>query len=529
MSRRVRTTFFVCIMGLIGMGVVRAQPAPQATPTEVRGEPPNILLFLVDDLGWQDTSVPFHTVPTPFNRFYRTPHMEALARLGVVFTNAYASSPVCTPTRVSIMTGRHPARTRVTDWTLYPDVERQQRSAPWLSVASPAWNARGLQPADTTLPQLLQRAGYRTIHVGKAHFGALDTPGADPTNLGFDVNIGGHAAGAPGSYYSAARYGNDRDGPWGVPGLSSYYGTDTYLTEALTQEAATAVEEAVADGVPFFLNMAPYAVHTPIMADSQYVDHYAGSDSVEAAYASMIEAVDASLGALLDRLQALGVAERTLILFTSDNGGLSAHTRGLTVLGTHTHQHNLPLRSGKGAAYEGGIRVPLIAAWADPDPAAPVQQRLPVTFGGRTNDPVVSHDLFPTVLEAAGLPSAQGYAHDGQSFAAQLDRAGEQAPERDTTHYWHYPHLWGPQGPGLEPFTALRAGTWKLIYFYDDPRYELYDLADDLGETTDLVEARPEVVRRLARRMRTWMQRVGAQTPVDRAAGTPLPHPPLPD
>jgi arylsulfatase A-like enzyme len=198
-------------------------------------------------------------------------------------------------------------------------------------------------------------------------------------------------------------------------------------------------------------------------------------------------------------------------------------------LGTHTHQHNLPLRSGKGAAYEGGIRVPLIAAWAAPDPAAPVQQRLPVTFGGRTNDPVVSHDLFPTVLEAAGLPSAQGYAHDGQSFAAQLDRAGEQAPERDTTHYWHYPHLWGPQGPGLEPFTALRAGTWKLIYFYDDPRYELYDLADDLGETTDLVEARPEVVRRLARRMRTWMQRVGAQTPVDRAAGTPLPHPPLPD
>lgn len=167
------------------MGVVRAQPAPQATPTEVRGEPPNILLFLVDDLGWQDTSVPFHTVPTPFNRFYRTPHMEALARRGVVFTNAYASSPVCTPTRVSIMTGRHPARTRVTDWTLYPDVERQQRSAPWLSVASPAWNARGLQPADTTLPQLLQRAGYRTIHVGKAHFGALDTPGADPTNLAF--------------------------------------------------------------------------------------------------------------------------------------------------------------------------------------------------------------------------------------------------------------------------------------------------------------------------------------------------------
>ena len=491
-------------------------------------ERPNIILFLVDDLGWQDTSVPFHSEETPFNRFYRTPNMERLARHGTLFTSAYAASPVCTPTRTSLMTGRHPARTHITDWTFYPDVEKQQRTRPWLSVASPDWNTRGLQPADTTLPTLLQNAGYRTIHVGKAHFGALGTPGADPAALGFDVNVAGHAAGSPGSYYSEERYGNDRDGPWGVPGLETYYGTSTYLTEALTREASDAIEDAVRDGEPFFLNMAHYAVHTPIMADSQYVGHYADADSVEAAYASMVEGYDASLGALLQKLKALGVAERTLILFLSDNGGLSAHTRGTTPLGTDLNTHNLPLRSGKGSAYEGGTRVPMIAAWAAPDSEAPAQQRLPVANGQRLDAPVISHDVFPTILEAAGAAVPPGYALDGQSFAPLLE--GGPAATHDTTHFWHYPHLWGPQGPGLEPFTAARLGPWKLIYFYDDGgRYELYDLARDLGETTDLFEAHPEVARRLAEAMRAWMQRVGAQTPVRRATGAPVARPLQPE
>lgn len=516
-----RAVVLALLVGLIGTGPVHGQEGGAASAP---ADAPNIILFLVDDLGWQDTSVPFHVVPTPLNRFYRTPHMEALARRGVVFTNAYAASPVCTPTRVSIMTGRHPARTRITDWTLHPDVEQQQRTASWLSVVSPSWDVRGLQPADTTLPQLLQDAGYRTIHVGKAHFGALDTPGADPENLGFGVNIAGHAAGAPGSYYSEEQYGNERDGPWGVPGLSSYYGTDTYLTDALTQEARQAITDAVRTERPFFLNMAHYAVHTPIMADSQYVHRYAGSDPVEAAYASMIEGYDASLGALLETLDSLGVAEQTLILFMSDNGGLSAHTRGMTPLGTGTHQHNLPLRSGKGSAYEGGIRVPMIVAWATPDSTEPVQQRLPIASGQRTDAPVISHDFFPTILDAAGVQMPGGYALDGHSFVRMLQPTTE-AP-RDSTHFWHYPHLWGPQGPGLEPFTAVRMGDWKLIYFYDDRRYELYHLADDLGETTGLLEARPEVARRLAEAMRAWMQRVGAQTPVDQTSGRPVPLPP---
>lgn len=517
----------LCAIG-VWTGTGLPAHAQDDAPSEV---PPNIVLFLVDDLGWQDTSVPFHTVRTPFNDFYRTPGAARLADQGVLFTNAYAASPVCTPTRTSIMTGRHPARTHITDWTLHPDVEKQRRTRPSLPVTAPDWNVRGLQPADTTLPALLQEAGYRTIHAGKAHFGALGTPGADPTTLGFDVNIAGHAAGAPGSYHSEEKYGNDESGPWGVPGLEQYYGTDTYLTRALTLEANRAIEAAVRKEMPFFLNMAHYAVHTPIMADSQYVGRYADADAPEAAYASMVEGYDASLRALLWKLEALGVADRTLILFASDNGGLSAHTRGRTPMGTGLNTHNLPLRSGKGSAYEGGVRVPMIAAWAKRNPSQPVQRRLPIAAGRRTDVPVTSHDFFPSILAAAGVPQPDGYVLDGQSFVPLMRPSSAPASDvrRDTTHFWHYPHLWGPQGPGLTPFTAARVGDWKLIYFYGEERYELYNLGDDLGETSNLIEARPAVARRLVDRMRAWMREVGAQPPVDRATGESVGHPPRPD
>ena len=531
MTSSLRPRLVGVLLYAIAMGAGGTLPAFAQENDRPSETPPNIVLFLVDDLGWQDTSVPFHTVRTPFNDLYRTPGVERLARQGVLFTNAYAASPVCTPTRSSIITGRHPARTHITDWTLHPDVEKQQRSRPSLSVASPDWNVRGVQPADTTLPELLRRGGYRTIHVGKAHFGALGTPGADPTALGFDVNVAGHAAGAPGSYYSEEKYGNDEDGPWGVPGLEKYYGTDTYLTRALTLEANSALEEAVRDGQPFFLNMAPYAVHAPIMADSQYVDDYTDVNSTEVAYASMVEGYDASLRAILWKLEELGVAERTLVLFTSDNGGLSAHARGRTPMGTGPNTHNLPLRSGKGSAYEGGIRVPMVVAWAKPDASQPVQRRLPIAAGRRTEAPVTSHDFFPSILEAAGVQQPDDDRLDGHSFVPLLRPSASQPQEadRDTTHFWHYPHLWGPHGPGLKPFTAVRSGDWKLIYFYDEARYELYDLADDLGETTNLVEAQPAVARRLADRMRAWMRRVGAQSPVDRATGSPVGRPPRPE
>jgi hypothetical protein len=362
--------------------------------------------------------------------------------------------------------------------------------------------------------------------VGKAHFGALGTPGADPINLGFDVNIAGHAAGGPGSFYGTHRYsaaGRSGASVWDVPGLEKYHGQTVYLTDALTREAAIAIADAVQAGVPFFLNMAHYAVHAPIMADSAFVDRYPGADPIEAAYASMIEGTDASLGVILETLEDLGVAENTIILFMSDNGGLSAHARGTTPMGTGPNTHNLPLRSGKGSAYEGGTRVPMIVAWARSDSSAPAQAGLPVLPRTRTGAPVVSHDFFPSILQMAGIARPEGYAADGRSFVPIL--AGVSDGDTDRRLGWHYPHKWGPEGPGLDPFTSLREGDWRIIYFYRDRRWELYDLSRDLGETTNLLTVNPRMAARMADAMLGWVRDLDAQLPHDRLTDQPVPWP----
>ncbi|MFK7848328.1 MAG: sulfatase [Rhodothermales bacterium] len=480
-------------------------------------EQPNIILFLVDDMGWQDTSVPFHTSKTSFNEIYQTPNMERLARQGVVLTNAYAASPVCTPTRTSIMTGQNPGRTHITNWTLRNSREAQETGPKNYPLQSPDWRFEGLQPGDVTLPQVLKEQGYWTIHAGKAHFGAMETAGANPSNLGFDVNIAGHAAGAPGSYYGTHNYSasfRGRDGVWDVPGLEAYHGKGINLTEVLTIEANKAMADAVAMSRPFYLNMAHYGVHTPIMADSQYVDKYSHLDPKEAAYASMLEGMDASLGGLMHQLEAMGEATRTLIVFFSDNGGLSAHARGETAFGTGKNTHNLPLRSGKGSAYEGGTRIPMIVSWARKDDSEPLQQafKLPVA---RMDTPVISDDLFPTFMELAGTVVPEGHDVDGTSLVPLL----QGGVLEDRVLGWHYPHKWGPEGPGTDPFTAVRKGEWKIIYFYKDARYELYNLAQDLGETTDLAWKQAEKLAEMKAVLKDWMEDVGAQKPKDKKTG----------
>jgi len=486
-------------------------------------EQPNIILFLVDDLGWQDTSVPFSGEKTPFNEIYRTPNMDRLARNGTTFTNAYSASPVCTPTRVSIMTGKNPARSNITNWTFNNDVEAQETAPKRYPLRSPRWEVSGLQPGDVSLPSLLKEKGYRTIHVGKAHFGAFGTPGADPTKLGFEVNIAGHAAGMPGSYYGWENFMRNSSKPStrDVPGLEEYHGKDINLTRALTFEANEAIEESVKDGKPFFMNMAHYAVHTPIMADSGFVPLYPELSNREAAYASMIQSVDASLGTLLDKLKHMDIARETLILFMSDNGGLSAHSRGVTVAGTRLNMHNLPLRSGKGSAYEGGIRVPMIAAWAQPDSGQ--QAALSIPEGHRSAVPVISHDLFPTILDMAGGEIADDYQKDGKSLVSLMTNNSNNLKERAL--YWHYPHKWGPVGPGLDPFTAIRKGKWKLIYFYNDKKWELYNLNNDLSETRQLTPRRQTVAQELSGQMLSWMKRVDAQLPIDKRDGKPVEMP----
>ncbi|EAR02039.1 sulfatase-like hydrolase/transferase [Maribacter sp. HTCC2170] len=488
-------------------------------PEQIPEPKPNIVLFFVDDMGWQDTSVPFWYKKTPFNEVYKTPNMERLAADGVKFTQAY-STAVCSPTRVSLMTGMNAARHRVTNWTLRKDsIQPMEKNHPILEF--PLWNVNGMSPVAgdpkavhaTPLPQLLNDAGYFTVHSGKAHLGAIGTPGEDPLNLGFDVNIGGHAAGAPESYHGTDNFGNGKEGKeiWAVPGLEKYHGKNVHLSEAITQEALMSLDSVVATQQPFFLYMAHYAVHTPIMPDDRFVQKYfeKGMDSTEAKYASMVEGMDKSLGDIMDYLEEKEIAENTIILFMSDNGGLSSVARG-----GERHKHNLPLSSGKGSVYEGGIREPMLVKW--PGTAAPNTE---------SNEQVIIEDFYPSILEMAGI---EGYetvqAVDGKSFVATFEEEMKE-PGEPRALFWHYPNEWGPDGPGIGASSAVRKGDWKFIYFHEDRRMELYNLKRDIGETKNLVAEESDKVKELASVLTNHLKDVKAQMPIEKSTGERVPYP----
>ncbi|MFT5853342.1 MAG: arylsulfatase A-like enzyme [Verrucomicrobiales bacterium] len=491
------------------------------------GSRPNILFFLVDDMGWQDSSQPFHSSTTLLNQRFRTPNMEALALQGRRFTQAYACS-VCSPTRVSLMTGMNAARHKVTNWTLNPNSDQSGTTA---TLRAPSlWNINGMGPeaetatrvlkTDQTLPKILNNAGYRTIHCGKAHFGANSLLGEDPLNIGFDVNIAGHAAGGPASYYGTSNFGS---GEFHVPGLEQYHGQDIFLTEALTLEINKSIEDAVDDGVPFFAYMAHYAVHVPLAEDSRFSANYPGLDSTEKKYATMVEGMDKSLGDILAKVDALGVAENTLVIFYSDNGGISFSARGSSPYGG-INTHNWPLRAGKGSAYEGGTRVPFIAAWAKPDPANAFQQNYPIPENTISDSPVIIEDLMPTVLTAAGITPPEEI--DGFDISGYIqDTPGFQRP--DDSLLFHYPHVWTSgaigQNQGYEPYSALRDGDWKIIYLYHNTRWELYHLPSDIDENNDLTATNPDKFMEMTRKMIRLLEERGAQYPENRNTSQPIP------
>ncbi|MDA0195471.1 MAG: sulfatase [Bacteroidetes bacterium] len=475
--------------------------------------PPNIIMFMVDDMGWQDTSVPFWSQRTPFNERYHTPNMERLASQGMKFTQAYAT-PVCSPTRVSLMTGMNAARHRVTNWTLDKDVLKPAELK-HERLSFPLWNVNGMTPDSTVknavyatpLPSLMRNAGYHTIHVGKAHLGAIDTPAANPENIGFDVNIAGHAAGAPQSFWGIDNFGNTekfKDTPWPVPGLEKYHGQDIYLTEALTQEAIAALNQPLSKRQPFFLYMSLYAVHAPIMENKQYVDRYykMGLDSIEAKYASMVESMDQSLGALMDFIAAQNIDDQTVILFMSDNGGLSVHARG-----GERNTHNKPLASGKGSIREGGIREPMIVKWPE------------VTKPNSINpNYLIIEDFYPTILEIAGVVDYQtAHQIDGESFVSMLKDNEVLVQTRPL--FWHFPNEWGPKGPGIGAFSAVRRGDWKLVYWHLKESFELYNIVEDIGETSNVAENESALVVELATLLTEYLKSVDAQMPMHKPSG----------
>jgi arylsulfatase A-like enzyme len=469
---------------------------------------PNIIVFMVDDMGWQDCSVFFGNKKNPSNSFYETPNMERMAAMGMKFTNAY-STPVCTPTRVSLMTGMNAARHRVTMWTnVQKDVPTDAKDN---SLTPPSWNYNGFDPTGRTnntiqaipLPQLLVNQGYYTVHVGKAHFGSTGTPGADPKNLGFQVNVAGTAAGHPASYFGEKNYGNPADGrstTHGVQGLSAYHGTNVFLTDALTREALKAIQLPIEKKQPFFLYLAHYAVHVPLDADKRFLNKYLakGLDTLEAKYASLIEGMDKSLGEVMDYLKQKNIEQNTLVVFMTDNGGLSlAPPRGGA-----KHTHNLPLRAGKGSVYEGGIRVPMMVSW--PGKIKP---------GSTNSNTIIIEDFFPTLLDVAGGEKQRLKDQmDGQSFYASLFSKVPNNKQR--LFVWHVPNKWtSNDGPGINFFSAARQGDWKIVKSLRTEVTELYNLKKDIGETNDLTEKYPQRATQMKLLLENALKASNAQMP----------------
>lgn len=479
---------------------------------------PNVVIMLVDDMGVMDTSVPFLTDEHglskryPLNDYYRTPNMERLAAQGIRF-NQFCAMSVCSPTRVSLMTGQNAARHRTTNW-INPD---RDNAGP---QGAPDWNWHGLKSTDVTLARLLEASGYRTIHVGKGHFGPNGTEGAEPLHLGFDINIGGAAFGAPASYYGKQNYGNlpvantkkkATKSPNAVPHLEKYHGTDTFLTDALTIEANAQVTEAVKAGKPFFLYFPHYAVHAPFNSDPRFADHYAksGKPPQAQAFATLIEGMDKSLGDVLDHLTALGVAENTLVLFLGDNGSDAP-------LGDpHAVACAAPLRGKKGSHYEGGMRVPFIAAWAKRDAVNGHQQRLPIPAGALQTQLAAVTDIFPTVLSITGVMPPKEHMVDGADLSRLL--SGQTDDHHSDSFLMHYPHA-----PHRSDYwTSLRDGDWKVIYHYipsaasENSHYQLFNLKADPFEQTNLANSHPAELRQMMGKMITALESHHAVFPVE--------------
>jgi arylsulfatase A len=423
---------------------------------------PNFVLILADDLGWTDLAC-------YGSKLYETPNIDQLARDGVKFTQNYSACTVCSPTRAALLTGKYPARLHITDW-----IPGQMPDNPTLIV--PDWT-KYLPLEETTMANVFHNAGYATACIGKWHLGGEEYY---PDKHGFDFFVAGTDKPNTEHYFSPYGIPTLKDGPKGE-----------YVTDRLTDDAIRFMEKN--KGKPFFLYLPHFAVHLPLQAKQKLIAKYQakikpGDAQGNAIYAAMIDSLDQSVGRIRRELKKLGIADNTIVVFASDNGGRIPTTS------------NLPLRVGKGSCYEGGTRVPLIIDWPG------------VTKPNTACDtPVISMDLFPTFMEIAGIADGAKTALDGVSLVPILRESGDL--NRDEL-FWHYPHYQHYQKGGAVPYSAIHKGDFKLIEFLADMRVELYNLKDDIGEQRDLATQMPDKVEELRNRLHAWREEVGAQLPM---------------
>jgi len=443
---------------------------------------PNVILILIDDMGWAD-------VGCYGNRYSETPNIDRLASQGVRFTNGYAPSAVCSPSRAAILTGRYPTRHGITNWIKHwiPAEEGKQpvgyESKEGRKLLTPE-NHLYMEHDEVTIAEVLKEAGYETCHVGKWHLGREKW---FPETQGFDHNIGGYQTGNPETYFD----------PYNNPRLPSRRKGE-YLTDRESDEATAFIREAAAKEQPFFLYMSHYAVHDPQEAKKELVEHYKKKPIPEGkhfhpTFAAMVHSVDQAVGNIMRTLEELGIDDETIVIFTSDNGG-----QKMTFGSWTGPTDNTPLRDGKGFPYEGGIREPFIVKWAGN-----------ARKGSVSDEPVCGIDILPTICDITGQPVPSERPVDGVSLVPLLK--GRQKLHRDAL-YWHQPHYWGPKDL-VAPYSAVRKRDWKLIRWYEDNRVELYNLRDDISETNDLAGRRPDKVAELGKQLDRWLSQTGAKFP----------------
>jgi arylsulfatase A len=441
---------------LVGM-MIAAVSAIGGVPASAQAseQPPNFVIILVDDLGWTDLTC-------QGSKYFETPNIDRLAAEGMRFTDGYAACAVCSPTRAAVQTGRYPARLGVTDWI------------------RAKFQGGNIGPDGKNPTAYVGGAGRRLLCPPNALFMELDEQNQFPEQQGYDANHGGCDLGQPPSYFDP--YESKRP-YYEIPNLPPRSAGE-YLTDREADEAVAFIRRN--RDKPFLLNMCHYAVHTPLMAKKDIVAKYQAkpkTNQKNPVYAAMVESVDGATGKIMAALDELGLADHTAVIFTSDNGGLLGPT------------DNAPLRSGKGFPYEGGVRVPLIVCWPG------------VVRPGSTCDvPVTSVDFFPTLAEIAGVELPKDRAIDGVSLVPVLKQTG--APKRDAL-YWHFPHYRFARGP----YSIIRCGDWKLIKWYQEDGFELFNLAEDLSETRNLAEQMPDKVRQLDRKLAAWLKATGAKLP----------------